>query len=273
MVCDQEVEALGIDRVQKEKIHPRKSYKMNSSCADLTLYSAYPWHYSQVSPADTEDDTYEEDTTDKIWIDVQLRWGDYDSHDTDRYVRARFLDFADVDNASLYPSHTGIMIAVDLAYNTYSAYGNWVPGLKRLVKAAMNKIMKANPGLYVLRERIRKALQLFSSEPTAPFLNAQNYTEMFGARRVLLVDDTNVYRVTVHRTHEGNAHSKATNGAAMFLEPLTGRTYVKVIHTDVWKGQKRKAQLSKWKTAEEVEAFLTALPVGERPHEIVATRK
>jgi len=30
----------------------------------------------------------------------------------------------------------------------------------------MAKIMKANPALYVLRERIRKGLQLYSSEPT-----------------------------------------------------------------------------------------------------------
>ena len=35
----------------------------------------------------------------------------------------------------------------------------------------MNKIMKANPALYVLRERIRKGLQLYSSEPTEPYLN------------------------------------------------------------------------------------------------------
>jgi hypothetical protein len=35
----------------------------------------------------------------------------------------------------------------------------------------MAKIMKANPALYVLRERIRKGLQLYSSEPTEPYLN------------------------------------------------------------------------------------------------------
>ena len=30
---DQEMDALDIETVQKETIHPRKSYKMNSSCA------------------------------------------------------------------------------------------------------------------------------------------------------------------------------------------------------------------------------------------------
>ena len=43
----------------------------------------------------------------------------------------------------------------------------------------MAKIMKANPALYVLRERIRKALQLYSSEPTEPYLSSQNYGELF----------------------------------------------------------------------------------------------
>eukprot|EP00965_Chrysotila_dentata_P127503 4216460-Pleurochrysis_carterae.AAC.1 len=36
----------------------------------------------------------------------------------------------------------------------------------------MAKVMKANPALYVLRERIRKGLQLYSSEPTEPYLSS-----------------------------------------------------------------------------------------------------
>lgn len=57
--------------------------------------------------------------------------------------------------------------------------GNWFPGSKPLLQQAMAKIMKANPALYVLRERVRKAVQLYSSEPTEPYLNAQNYGELF----------------------------------------------------------------------------------------------
>lgn len=40
-VFDQELDALEIENVQKETIHPRKSYKMNSSCADVLLFAAY----------------------------------------------------------------------------------------------------------------------------------------------------------------------------------------------------------------------------------------
>jgi len=43
----------------------------------------------------------------------------------------------------------------------------------------MAKIMKSNPALYVLRERCRKSLQLYSSEPTEPYLSSQNYGELF----------------------------------------------------------------------------------------------
>lgn len=74
---------------------------------------------------------------------------------------------------SIYPSPTGVMVGMDLAYNLWSAYGNWFPGMKPLIQQAMAKIMKANPAAHVLRERIRKGLQLYSSEPTEPYLNSQ----------------------------------------------------------------------------------------------------
>ena len=128
-------------------------------------------------------------TSNKFWIDVQLRWGDFDTHDIERYTRAKFLDYVGYflklslaiselalqvsDSMSIYPSPTGVMIGMDLAYNLWSAYGNWFPGLKPLIQQAMAKIMKANPACHVLRERIRKGLQLYSSEPTEPYLNSQ----------------------------------------------------------------------------------------------------
>ena len=108
------------------------------------------------------------------------------------------------DNMSIYPSPTGCLVAIDLAYNLHSAFGNWFPGAKPLIQQAMAKIMKANPALYVLRERIRKGLQLYSSEPTEPYLSSQNYGELFSNQIIWFVDDTNVYRVTIHKTFEGN---------------------------------------------------------------------
>uniref|UniRef100_A0A804PTN8 MPN domain-containing protein n=1 Tax=Zea mays TaxID=4577 RepID=A0A804PTN8_MAIZE len=167
----------------------------------------------------------------------------------------------------------GVMIGIDLAYNLHSAFGNWFPGSKPLLQQAMNKIMKSNPALYVLRERIRKGLQLYSSEPTEPYLSSQNYGEIFSNQIIWFVDDTNVYRVTIHKTFEGNLTTKPINGAIFIFNPRTGQLFLKVIHTSVWAGQKRLGQLAKWKTAEEVAALVRSLPVEEQPKQIIVTRK
>ena len=271
-VFDQELDALEVETVQKETIHPRKSYKMNSSCADILLFAAYKWNVSKPSLLADSKDVMDSTTTQKFWLDVQLRWGDYDSHDIERYARAKFLDYT-TDNMSIYPSPTGCMIALDLAYNLHSAFGNWFPGCKPLIQQAMGKIMKANPALYVLRERIRKGLQLYSSEPTEPYLSSQNYGELFSNQIIWFVDDTNVYRVTIHKTYEGNLTTKPINGAIFIFNPRTGQLFLKIIHTSVWAGQKRLGQLAKWKTAEEVAALIRSLPVEEQPKQIIVTRK
>ncbi len=271
-VFDQELEALSIETVQKETIHPRKSYKMNSSCADILLFSSYKWNVTRPSLLTDTKDVLDGTTSSKYWLDIQLRWGDFDSHDIERYARAKFLDYSS-DNMSIYPSPTGVLIAVDLAYNLHSAYGNWTPGMKPLVQQAMAKMMKANPAMYVLRERIRKGLQLYSSEPTEPYLNSQNYSELFSNQIIWFVDDTQVYRVTIHKTFDGNLTTKPINGAIFIFNPRTGQAFIKIIHTSVWAGQKRLGQLAKWKTAEEVAALVRSLPVEEQPKKLIVTRK
>ena len=271
-VFDQELDSLGIETVQKETIHPRKSYKMNSSCADILLFATHKWNVTKPSLLFDTKDITEPTTTNKFWIDVQLRYGDYDSHDIERYVRAKFLDYTQ-DSMSIYPSATGLMIGIDLAYNLYSGYGQYFPGLKTLIQQAMAKVMKANPALYVLRERIRKGLQLYASESNQEFLNSQNYSELFSNQVQLFIDDTNVYRVTIHKTFEGNLTTKPINGAIFIFNPRTGQLFLKIIHTSVWAGQKRLGQLAKWKTAEEVAALIRSLPVQEQPKQLIVTRK
>ncbi|VUC20380.1 unnamed protein product [Clonostachys rosea] len=271
-VFDQELESLGIETAQKETIHPRKSYKMNSSCADILLFASHKWNVTRPSLLHDTKDVVEPTTTNKFWIDVQLRYGDYDSHDIERYTRAKYLDYT-TDSASIYPSPTGLMIGIDLAYNLHSAYGMYFPGLKELIQQAMAKIMKANPALYVLRERIRKGLQLYASESNQEFLNSTNYTELFNDKTQLFIDDTNVYRVTIHKTFEGNLTTKPINGAIFIFNPRTGQLFLKIIHTSVWAGQKRLGQLAKWKTAEEVAALIRSLPAEEQPKQLIVTRK
>ena len=247
-VYDMELESLEIDTVQKETIHPRKSYKMNSSCADIILFASFKWQISRPCLLHEAKEEFDGTTSNKYWIDVQLRWGDFDSHDIERYARAKFLDYT-TDNISVFPSPTGCLIAVDMAYNMHSAFGNWFPGNRSLTLQAVNKILKANPAIFVLRERVRKGLQLYSSEPTEPYLNTQNYTDLFTNQVIWFVDDTKVYRVTIHKTFEGNLTTKPINGAVFTLNPRTGQLFLKIIHTSVWAGQKRLGQLAKRKTA------------------------
>ena len=81
---DQELDRLEIETVQKETIQPRKSYKMNASCADVLLFAAFKWPVSKPSLMGEERDVFDQKPTQKYWIDVQLRWGDFDSHDVER---------------------------------------------------------------------------------------------------------------------------------------------------------------------------------------------
>ena len=96
-VFDQELDALEVENVQKETIHPRKSYKMNSSCADILLFAAYKWQVAKPSLLHDTKDSYDGTTSSKYWLDIQLRWGDFDSHDVERYARAKFLVLTQCD--------------------------------------------------------------------------------------------------------------------------------------------------------------------------------
>ena len=66
-VFDQELDALEIETVQKETIHPRKSYKMNSSCADIQLFAAYKWNVAK--PSLLADSKYDDMGSACYWID------------------------------------------------------------------------------------------------------------------------------------------------------------------------------------------------------------
>ena len=39
-------------------------------------------------------------TSNKYWIDVQLQWGDFNTHNIERYTRAKFLDYVSIDKVA-----------------------------------------------------------------------------------------------------------------------------------------------------------------------------
>lgn len=271
-VFDNHLNELQIDEIQKLPIHPRKSYKMNASTADILMTSGAQWPCSKPSLLFDSNDIFTAIKSDKFWVDVQIRYGDYDSHDISRYARAKFLDYT-TDHTSIYPSSTGLMIVIDLAYNMYDAYGNWFPGLKELVQKAMKTIMRANPAVYVFRERVRKGLQLYQAQTQEAFLSSSNYAELFNNDNKIFVDDVNVYRVVTHGTSEGNSAVKVLNGVLFMLNPRTGQLFLKIIHSSFFQGKSKRSQLAKWKSAEEVAALVRSLPKEDQPQQIIVTRK
>ena len=57
-------------------------------------------------------------TSNKYWIDVQLRWGDFDTHDIERYTRAKFLDYVSFHYLG-YPPCVVIDNVTDFRFDEY----------------------------------------------------------------------------------------------------------------------------------------------------------
>eukprot|EP00166_Cyanidium_caldarium_P001792 ctg_1928.g546 len=96
------------------------------------------------------------------WIDIQLRWGDVDDHDIAAYAAAKHREYTAPGARSLYPSPTGMLVAVDLAYRTWAGYGHGCAKVPQRLHATMTRVMQRNTALLILQDRVRKALQLYS---------------------------------------------------------------------------------------------------------------
>ena len=75
-------------------------------------------------------------------------------HRTSVVSRSQSTQDYTTDNMSIYPSPTGALIAIDLAYNLYSGYGAWFPGCKPLIQQAMAKIVKVRGGVLFTSRRL-----------------------------------------------------------------------------------------------------------------------
>ena len=188
---DQELEPLQIEMVQKEMIHPRKSYKINLSCVDILLFSAYKWNITWPSlVTDVCSFIHLFSQIELIWIfciRIRMFWtaqrvtnigsmsnsvgvtltrmissNIHTQSSWTMYVScfvliSQLLTLSSPSGIRLdehLPIPNGCMIGMDLAYNLWSAYGNWFPCMKPLIQQAMTKIMMANPACHVLREHI-----------------------------------------------------------------------------------------------------------------------
>lgn len=263
---------LGAATVTLQQQHPQKSYTYTSSAADIVLVSAARWSVSSKPSALSAEagDAFGHNTTSKFWIDVQLRWGNYDSHNIAEYARKKFYEYS---TAKMYPFPVGVVIAIDLAYNCHSAFGFWVPGMKNFMNKLMPVIMKNNITLNTLRDRMKRDLGLFSSAPTEASLSDSNLAELFSSgMRTWIVDDSATYVTSEQPTPDGGKKFKSENGAVLVFEPVTGVLKMSVVHKSVFAGQKRRSKLAREKAAEEIASWLRSCPPSERPGKIIVTR-
>ncbi|XP_075591060.1 uncharacterized protein LOC142597946 [Dermatophagoides farinae] len=272
-LLDLETLNLKLSSVKKMSIHPRKSYKMNFSAADILLETINPVLLSEPSLLSKED-AYASNPDDarNLFIDIQLCWGNYDTHNIEKHSKIKYLDYT-TDAVTLYPCKNGIVIGFDLAYNIYSAYGRYFHRFKPFLRDALEKMNRNNPALYILRERIKKSLQLHSNMPDQMKFTTINLSAMLNNQSAWFIDDKNVYRVSIHRTFEGNLATKPVNGAIFIVNAATGELFLKIVHSSVWAGQKRLSQLSKWKAAEEISLLIRSMPVEAHPSELILIRK
>jgi pre-mRNA-processing factor 8 len=274
-IFDQNINYFKIQAIQKEQNHPRKAYKMTSSSADIIVYSGEEWKFykpSLVTSLDISNITSYHKLSNIYWVDVQLRWGDFDAHDIERYCRTKFFDYSD-DQNTVYPSKTGSILSIDLAYNIISGYGYWINGLKKIILNNLKKLMKTNPALFILRERLRKSLQLYITETNQRTLTSKNLEEIFKKKNIWIIEDKSFYRVAIHQTSDENMVSKPLNGCLMIFIPQKGNLILKIVGRHFWKQQKRLSQIAKWKAAEEISNLIYTLPISHRPDEIITTRK
>ncbi|KAL0237114.1 hypothetical protein PCE1_000511 [Barthelona sp. PCE] len=267
------LEALDIEKVVQQSIQPRKSYRYEASAADITLNATYKWPFTEpMLMSDVVSTRFDTCESSKFWIDVQLRWGDYDAHDISLFAKQQFLRYTH-DGVTKYPSYTGIVIAYDLCYDCYAIYGTFFPGLQQALLTLMRIMHESNTALSVFRERIRNQLSLYNRDHSTTLLSSNNLIEIFNQKLPWLVDESIVYRKALIRTENGNVHSDPMNGALFVFIPTTGELNIRTIHKSAWANMKRLSQIARWKAAEEVSALLKALPSDDLPTEIFSTTK
>lgn len=192
--------------VKRLEVHGKKSYRFGSSCADILLSGDF-YVYSPMSIS--EEVSGDATKCNGLWVDVQLRWGDYDKRDSHKYAKARFMECTG-DPQTRYPAGNGFVVVLDLCYNTWSSYGNLNGELKAVVGRSMEKIIVENPMLHVLRERLRKTLQLYTSDVET----VNDSAGLFNSG--LLVDTKALFRkekmVFIFDPHSGNLYFKSYCG-------------------------------------------------------------
>ncbi|CAC27035.1 splicing factor Prp8 [Guillardia theta] len=271
---DIEKQNLNIGILEKKVNHPKKSYKFESSSADLILYPkinfliTYPILLG-IKKILTHGDFLK--VSQVYWIDVQLRWGDFDSHDIERYVRMKYYEYNDVKK-KLYPSGHGILIAYDLCYNVYSSYGNWILGLSNFIKNELFSFHKNSAILNILRSRIRKSLQIYQKNNIESNESILNIDDFF-KKKCLIVDDSCLSNHLELQNLQKNKVINYHSGFLFIFNPINGLIYIKNLNCSKFNNKKNFKDFSKIFLGNELVNFLKTCPKFELPLNIITLKK
>jgi pre-mRNA-processing factor 8 len=194
LVCDVEV----------QNVPTRKSINFNVGCSDLVLTGNF-----YVSEPCSLTDQIKGDLINvkKLWIDVQLRWGDFDKNDCNKYAKVKYVEYVS-NPMSNYQDRYGLVIVFDLCYNTYAGYGYSSQKMTKYLTDSSQNILKNNLSLHILRERLRKTLEIYTSEVENVVSSKEMYFDS------LIVDDRPAYK---------------TSRTFLVFDPESGNLYYKKI--------------------------------------------
>ena len=245
-----------ISKISKETIHPRKSYQLNHSAADITLYCANisGWEIG---------DAY----TASCWLDFQITWGSIDD-DPSAMAKSFYLKMLKTNS---YVNDIGAVIMFDLVKLDFGIYGKLPTGLFETLNEIIRGVSNSNVSIFALKDRIKKSLHIESTSLQANTINISNFGSLFStAQRTLLVDPSKTYRYYIDQKSQ---KSKPRNGFMMLLTPSNGELLVPIIHSTTWTGQKRKGELARFKAAEELSGILRVIDTSLLPRRLLVADK
>ena len=132
--------------VRRCDVHAKKSLRIGDTAPDFIITGVS----GAIAPAGGE-----EAAADELWVDVQLRWCNYDDRNLGAQAESLF---------ERHRSRNGFVVLFDLCYAQAAVFG-LIPRDVPELAACCSTLLRTNPLVAVLRERIRGALGLRSTEP------------------------------------------------------------------------------------------------------------
>lgn len=160
--------------VERCKVSSKKSLKMHDFASDFVIRGAMDvrlvsfWSQgrdeglgTRVWDEDCEDEQAER--VSELWVDVQLRWCNYDDRDVSKQAEHVFKG---------HHTRWGFVVLFDLCYSRFAVCGYMPRDLVKL-RDLCGVLLKTDTLVGVLRERIRRTLGLSVDGPTATSSNVE----------------------------------------------------------------------------------------------------